>query len=215
MRLPSTRPLVNLITLGLATDDNIETTRHEILSSVRAAVDAGVALVQLREKGLSAIHVYDLAVELVGITHGGDTRLLINDRADIALAAGADGVHLTSRSIPVATVRRRFGEGLLIGISTHSPAEVQIAETEGADFAMFGPVFETPGKTVSQGIDALANICALVPDFSVIGVGGIDDNNFNSVIEAGAAGFASIRALNNVESMPRIMETVRGSESYE
>lgn len=210
MKLPPHRPLVYLITSGLATDDNIETARHEILSSVRAAVEADVELVQLREKRLSAKFVYHLAVELVEITHASNTRLLINDRVDIALAAGADGVHLTARSLPVGTVRNRIGKDLLIGVSTHSLAEVRSAETAGADFAMFGPVFETPGKTAFHGVEALGNICEQVPGFPLIGVGGIDESNCKLVIEAEAAGFAAIRALNNGESMRRMI-SVAGS----
>ena len=208
MKLPTTRPLVYLITSGLATDENIETTRLGILSGVRAAVEAGVHLVQLREKALSARYVYDLAMDLFEITHGSDTRLLINGRADIALGAGADGVHLTSRSLPTSTVRERFGKDFLIGVSTHSLDEVRTAERAGADFALFGPVFETPGKAVSRGIDALGNISKQFPGFPVVGVGGIDQKNYSLVIEAGAAGFAAIRALNDVESMRRIMGAV-------
>jgi len=168
----------------------------DIFVAVEAVVGLGVSLVQLREKNLSAQYLYELAVDLVSMTSGTETRLLINDRADIAVAAGADGVHLTSRSLPAKNVRKVFGDDLLIGVSTHSSDDVERAVLGGADFAVFGPIFETPGKNVSNGIIGLREICEEFAPFPVLGLGGIDETNFRSVIEAGASGFAAIRALN-------------------
>ena len=205
MRLPITRPLVYLITFGEASDANFESARVKIVSIVKSAVESGISMIQLREKKLSGKYLFKLASELATITKGTETRLVINDRADIAKAAGADGVHLTAKSLPVEVVRRHFGEDFLIGASTHSSDEIRSATTNGADFVVFGPVFQTLNKGTPVGVEKLKDICSEFPPFPVIGLGGIDETNFTSVIETGAAGIAAIRALNNVDSMRRIL----------
>ena len=113
---------------------------------MQAAVAARIDLVQIREKNLSASVLCQIATSAAGITKGSATQLLINDRSDIAAAAGADGVHLTSLSLPTAVVRKSFGEEFLIGVSTHSLDEAKLARRGGADFVVFGPVFETASK---------------------------------------------------------------------
>lgn len=205
MRLPTNRPLVYLITSGEMSEANFETARVQIVSLVKAAVECGVSLIQLREKQLSGKYLYELASELATITNETETRLLINDRADIAKASGADGVHLTARSLPVEVVRRLFGEDFLIGVSTHSSDEIRSASANGADFVVFGPVFQTPNKGTPVGLEKLRDICNEFSSFPVLGLGGIDELNFQTVLQAGAAGFAAIRALNNVESMRRVL----------
>ena len=103
------------------------------------------------------------------------TALLINGRADVALAAGCAGVHLTSHGLPAAALRRRFGRALLIGCSTHRPEEVEAARQNGADYAIFGPVFATPSKAAfgpPPGLDGLAR--AVGHGLPVIAIGGID-----------------------------------------
>ena len=205
MRLPTNRPLVYLITSGEMSEANFETARVQIVSLVKAAVECGVSLIQLREKQLSGKYLYELASELATITNETETRLLINDRADIAKASGADGVHLTARSLPVEVVRRLFGEDFLIGVSTHSSDEIRSASANGADFVVLGPVFQTPNKGTPVGLEKLRDICNEFSSFPVLGLGGIDELNFQTVLQAGAAGFAAIRALNNVESMRRVL----------
>jgi len=152
--------------------------------------------------------VFELAVDLAAVVRGSATRLLINDRADIAAAAGADGVQLTSTSLPVDVVREAFGAGMLIGVSTHSIEEVRQAESGGADFAVFGPVFETPGKPHAQGVDQLTNASTSVAPFPVIAIGGIDAGNVSSVLSAGASGFAAIRALNDPALLRSTVQTI-------
>lgn len=194
-------PAVYVITAGEATPENFGEKKREILDVVGAAVDARVTFVQLREKALSARLVYELAAELAALTRGTATRVLINDRADIARAAGCDGVQLTSASLNASVVREAFGEEFLIGVSTHSLDEVFAARNEGASFALFGPVFATPGKGVGQGLDELKRVCAEVTPFPVIAIGGIDADNCEPVIDAGAWGFAAIRALSDPDAI--------------
>lgn len=198
-------PAVYLITKGEATADNFAEKRQEILDVVRMAVDGGVSVVQLREKQLPSRLVYELAVDAAALTRGTETGLLINDRFDIALAAGADGAHLTSTSIPADVVRRTVGDTLIVGVSTHSIDEVQNAATDGADFAVFGPVFDTPGKGAGQGIDELRRVCDAVAPFPVIAIGGIDAVNCRTVISAGASGVAGIRAFGEPEQLAAML----------
>ena len=196
-------PVIYLITKGEATAENFAEKRKEILERFRVAVESRVSLVQLREKQLPARLVYELAVDAAAITRGTKTRLLVNDRADIAAASGADGVQLTSRSLSTAVVRKAFGSEMIVGVSTHSMNEIKEAAAEGADFAVFGPVFETPGKSEPKCLSTLREACEAVGPFPVIGIGGIDGEKFESVLDAGASGIAAIRWLNESGSLTR------------
>ena len=195
MSLHLDAPVIYLITSGEATPSNFDQTSRQILDIVRVAVDEKVSLVQLREKRLPVRLVFELAVKLAEITLGTSTRLLVNDRADIAVAAKADGVHRTAASLPPRVIRGSFRDDLIIGVSTHTlEAAIAAAET-GADFAVFAPVFATPGKGEPRGLEKLAEICRELRPFPVLGLGGIDETNYHVVIEAGASGFAAIRFL--------------------
>jgi thiamine-phosphate pyrophosphorylase len=152
--------------------------------------DAGVDAVQIREKDLDDRAVWEITRAARAILPP-TTRLLVNGRADIALAAGADGVHLPSDGVPPAALRRRFGPGLLLGVSTHTVAEVERAQDAGADYATFGPVWETPGKGPATGTEALARAAAC--GLPVLALGGVTIDRFGEVAAAGAAGVAAIR----------------------
>lgn len=156
--------------------------------SAERAIQAGVDWIQIREKHLSGRALYAMARSLRTMTAGTRTRLLINDRLDIALAAELDGVHLPSTGLPLEVVRPRVP---FVGVSTHSLEEAVAAEQGRADYVIFGPVFETPGKS-PVGLDALKRVVAAVR-IPVIGIGGIDARNAHLVAEAGAAGVAAIR----------------------
>lgn len=122
-------------------------------------------------------------------------RLLVNGRADVALAAGADGVHLPSRGLPVALARKLAAshDRFLVGRSTHDPAEVAAAGAAGADYVVFGPVYGVPGKGEPAGLERLRRASAHgVP---VLALGGIDPSRLAAVAEAGAVGAAGIRAF--------------------
>ena len=204
-------PAIYLITSGEATSANFNQTSRQILDIVRVAVDEKVSLVQLREKRLPVRLVFELAVKLAEITLGTSTLLLVNDRADIAVAAKADGVHLTAASLPARVIRGSFPDDLIIGVSTHTlEAAIAAAET-GADFAVFAPVFATPGKGEPQGLEKLAEICRELRPFPVLGLGGIDETNYHVVIEAGASGFAAIRFLNDPRKLRAAARDLRKS----
>ncbi len=204
MRDLSERPITYLITTGEATPDNFESQRNLILDSIRSAVEFGISYVQIREKLLTAKLLYRLVAEAADLMRSCPTTLLVNDRADIAVAAGADGVHLTSRSMSARDVRKAFGDKILIAVSTHSLAEVEAAASQGADLVVFGPVFKTPGKGEPVGMAELATVCSNVAPFPVLALGGVDADNFHQVIDAGAAGFAGIRCFNDTDSFRRI-----------
>jgi len=143
-------PITYLITGGETRDTTTPTSKEfaRLIDLIEAAVAARISLIQVREKELTARVVYELALRAAAITRDSSTRLLINDRADIAAAAGASGVHLTVRSIEAAVIRQNFGADFLIGVSTHSLAEARQARAGGADLVVFGPVFETASKQV-------------------------------------------------------------------
>ena len=187
LNLPITYP----ITSGKTTPQTISDT----LRFVRAAVEAEVVLLQIREKSLPARVLYELATRAAEITRDSKTRLLVNDRADIARAAGADGVHLTSQSLPAGVVRNIFGSEFLIGVSTHSLDEARAARDGGADFVVFGPVFETESKRgfgAPQGLDKLRQVADELRGFPVLAIGGISLENAGACFDAGASGVAAI-----------------------
>ncbi len=193
--MPSARPLIYLITEGKLTDDNFDSSHKAVLDTIAAAQVAD--MVQIREKSVSARNLLLLVTATLEITRNSKTRLLVNDRVDIAMAGGADGVHLTETSLPVDVVRTVIGNEMLIGCSAHSTAGTKDAAAKGADFAVLGPVFEPPGKTSLIGLDELESACEQNPGFPILAIGGIDSSNYSDALEAGAAGFAAIRYLNN------------------
>lgn len=209
MSLPLARPIVYLITLGNAQDASFRDAKADITGLVRIAVEQGVNMVQLREKILSAGLLFELAAECAQITKGSQTKLLINDRVDIAIEAGADGVHLPEKSIPAESIRQAFGDSNLIATSVHSREAAIKAARSGADLIVFGPVFDTPGKSPAVGLAALEDVCEAVRPFPVIGLGGIAALNCRSVVAAGAAGIAAIRGLQDRASIESMMMELR------
>jgi thiamine-phosphate pyrophosphorylase len=188
--------LIYLITEGSSTDRNFHEKRAQILDLIKTAVEAKIDLIQIREKKLSARHVFELASEAAKLAKNSGTKILVNDRADVALAANVDGVHLTANSLPPSIIRASFPKDFLIGVSTHSIERTVEARDEGADFALFGPVFQTPGKGGPKGLGALRKASEKVKPFPVIAIGGIDKTNYREALEI-SGGFAAIRFLNN------------------
>ena len=183
----------------------------DILQLVRAAVDAEVPLFQIREKSLSGRALFELVARAAELTRGTTTRLLVNDRSDIARAAGADGVHLTTQSLPVDVVRKTCGAEFLIGVSTHSLAEAQAACADGADFVVFGPVFETESKRAygePQGLDKLGEITRELGEFPVVAIGGITLDNVGECFEVGARGVAAIGMFNDAKNLSSIVNRI-------
>jgi thiamine-phosphate pyrophosphorylase len=179
---------------------------------VQTAVDAEIPLYQIREKTLQAWALYDLTTRAVEITRGTKTRLLVNDRSDIACATGADGVHLTTYSMPPDVVRKMYGPEFLIGVSTHSREEVVAARDAGADFVVFGPVFETESKRAfrePQGLDRLREVTRAAGEFPVLAIGGVTLDNVADCFAAGASGVAAIRLFDDPETVSSVVNSIR------
>ncbi|MBK9155310.1 MAG: thiamine phosphate synthase [Chloracidobacterium sp.] len=188
-------PAIYCISEGRLTDENFHAASHHLLSQVRAAASSDVSMFQIREKALSDSRLFDLASQAVRAARNSHLKIIVNGRADIALAAGADGVHLPANGVPTDAVRKWVPDEFIIGVSTHSLEEAILAREGGADFAVFGPVFETPGKGPAVGIDALKNVCDAVAPFPVLALGGINEENAGEALAAGASGYAAITYL--------------------
>lgn len=173
------------------------------------AVEGGVDVVQLREKDLSGGELYDLAAGLRAALREG-ALLLVNERADVALAAGADGVHLPEHGLPGKAVRDMVGEGHIIGRSVHSVDAAVRAEQEGADFVEVGTVYETASKpgAAPAGVELVSAVARSV-QVPVLAIGGITAENAAEVIEAGANGIAVIGAIMDADDPKQAAASLR------
>lgn len=181
-------PFLCLVTDRTLCDDFLE-------ERVAAAVSGGVDAVQLREKDMPAGELLELARRLRDVTRD-KALLLINDRLDVALAAGADGLHLPEASLSVRDARSVTPNGLLVGKSVHGLPAASQAAAEGADYLILGTLFPTASKPGAEtgGLAFLSEIAGQV-DAPVIAIGGIDSSNVASVMEAGAHGAAVVSAI--------------------
>ena len=213
MPLNPNRPLLYLITSGATSEQTTSSSSEysEVLKLTEAAVAAEIDLVQIREKRLNTRVLLELARHAAEITRGTSTRLLINDRADVAAGAGADGVHLTTQSLPVVAVRTSFGPELLIGVSTHSVEEADAARAGGADFVVFGPVFEPLSKPYGPpvGVQALTRVALAVAPLPVIALGGVGLGKVADCARAGAAGVAAITMFTDRDGLTDVAREVR------
>ncbi len=207
-------PILYLITGGRTTDATTETSEEfgKLLALVAAAVSARLDLIQLREKNLKARVLYKLTARAAEITRGSATNLFVNDRADIARAGGANGVHLTTRSLEPQIIRRTFGADFLIGVSTHSLKEARAARDGGADFAVFGPVFETDSKAqygLPLGLEKLAEVTGKLAPFPILALGGVSLENASQCLDAGASGIAAIRLFSDPARLAAAAREIR------
>jgi thiamine-phosphate pyrophosphorylase len=185
-----------------------------LIETIARAATAGADFVQLREKDLTARALLELA--LAAVARAGPEKIIVNDRLDVALAAGAAGVHLGGESIGVADVANfraagRTPAGFRIGRSCHALEEVSQAERDGADYVFFGPVFATPSKArfgPPQGTEALAAVCRRVR-IPVLAIGGITLENAGACLKAGAAGVAAIRLFQEAQDPAAIVRELR------
>jgi thiamine-phosphate pyrophosphorylase len=161
--------------------------------AARAAGD-GVEMIQIRAKELSARELTKLVGGVMRVAQS--SRILVNTRTDVALACGAHGVHLPAGSMAADTIRRIAPAGFLIGVSCHTIAELREAEREGADFAVYGPVFPSVTKSLTpMGLDAFQRAVAAV-QLPVYALGGVTRENAAACIAAGASGIAGISLFN-------------------
>jgi thiamine-phosphate pyrophosphorylase len=216
MLLNLSKPILYLITRGATTEATTAAAPEftQLLNQISAAVAAGIDLIQIREKQLTARVLFELVSESRKLTRDSQTRLLVNDRADIAVGASADGVHLTTQSLDAATIRKTFGEQLLIGASTHSLDEVKAARDSGADFAVFGPVFETESKIgfgSPKGLEELSQVVRAVRSFPVLALGGVSRLNAAGCLAAGAQGIAGISLFDDPKDFISLFTALRHS----
>ncbi len=198
--LPESHPLLCYIT------DRSGVSGGDVLAVIEQAIAAGVDLIQIREKNLPTTLLLTLVEAAVSRARGTASRVLVNDRLDVALAAGADGVHLPASGFPVAEVRRQY-PALLIGASCHNLDELRRAEQGGADFAVFGPVFRPLSKESvmpALGLERLTEAARAVR-IPVLALGGITVENAADCLRAGAAGLAAITLF---QKSPDLKQTV-------
>jgi thiamine-phosphate pyrophosphorylase len=167
------------------------------LDLVQAFLRGGAAVIQLRLKAVPAREVWRTAGEAAAICHQRGALLLVNDRPDVARAAGADGVHLGQDDLPPEAARQVVGEDALIGVSTHSDAEIDAALAAGADYLGFGPIFETRSKEGSalpapHGLAGLRRAVKRATPVPIVAIGGLTAGTAMSVAQAGAACAAAI-----------------------
>ncbi len=211
MNKPFASPLLYLITDRQQFVSNL----HQQLEAIAAAAQAGCQLIQIREKDLLPRELCEFVRAAIAEAKPHGARVLVNDRLDVALASGADGVHLRTNSLPAAEIRRIVQQrDFLIGVSTHSLSEAQTAEASGADFIVCGPVFPTPSKAsygAPLGLLQLAEICRAV-SLPVLALGGIAMTNFNEPLACGAAGIAAISLFKNISSLGSNIKIVLSSQ---
>ena len=169
-----------------------DASRRCLVAQARHACSAGVDLIQIRERDLDAADLARLVGDVLAVARGTPTRVVVNDRLDVALACGAHGVHLRGDSIPVEAARRLAPTGFLIGCSVHGVDEARRAR--GADYLIAGTVFTTASKPPGQpllGADGLRSIVT-VSEVPVLAIGGITEDRIDQIAAAGARGFAAI-----------------------
>lgn len=221
MTLPFHHPSIYLITDRQAFHHRVEhpsqTLLHLQLEAIQAAAQAGCPFIQIREKDLSAAGLLNFTRMAINCARPYGAKVIVNDRLDVAFAAGADGVHLRVNSLSASEARRQ-AEALglnqfLIAVSTHSLAQAQAAEAAGADFIVGGPVYDTPSKRAygpPLGIERFAAICAAV-HLPVFALGGITLENFREPLQAGATGIAAIGLFCELEGLSERIQQILDS----
>jgi thiamine-phosphate pyrophosphorylase len=193
------------------------TSLRPILEQIQIAIEASVDYVQIREKDLSSRELFNLAVSARALARKQNTRILINDRLDIALAAGLNGIHLGQQSIaPVVARARASCKDFLIGVSIHSLEELQNVLGQGVNYFIFGPVFFTSSKAIygpPVGTQKLREACSF-SEVPVFALGGINQQNYSECLKMGAAGIAGISLFQkDRESVNSIVCEIREADS--
>ncbi len=173
-----------------------------LLPHLQAVAEAGVDLIQLREKDLACRDMLAMAKSAVEVCRRSNTRIVVNDRLDMAMAAGAHGVHLGGQSAPPEAVRSHVDKDFLVGVSCHSMEESLKAEAGGADYILLGPIFDTPSKRLygqPLGLNKLSEVASRIR-IPVLALGGITVERVRLCLEAGATGVAGIRLFQESSS---------------
>jgi thiamine-phosphate pyrophosphorylase len=184
-------------------DAPLDVSRHCLVAQARHAADAGIDILQLRERDLEARDLAALVVDLLAVTRGTSTRVVVNDRLDVALSCAADGVHLRGDSIAIEAARRLAPQGFLIGRSVHGAGEAP--QTAAADYVIAGTLFPSESKSRGRtllGLDGLRAIVAAV-SVPVLAIGGISEDRLDEVAAAGAGGIAAIGLFIGPEAASR------------
>ncbi len=187
----------------LLVTDRHQTKGRSLVPLLQRVFSVAAPIIQLRERDLSASDLVSLAREVRAVTNSGGSQLLINDRIDIALALDGVGVHLRSNSLPVSIARRLLGTDRLLGLSVHSIEEAVEAESQGADYVILGPIYETPSKQAfgaPLGIQTLGKACRAVR-IPIVGIGGVTAARAREMRQAGAFGVAVITAILGAEDV--------------
>jgi thiamine-phosphate pyrophosphorylase len=177
--------------------DRKQTAGRDLVEVLRQVLDAGVRAIQLREKDLDTIDVYRLGERLLPIARERGAALIVNDRVDVAMALGADGVHLTGKSLPPKEARALVGTDMLVGVSCHGLADIEEAVAGRVDFVVLGPIYATPSKAPygpPLGVGMLRQASAICP-LPILAIGGINAQRVPEVVGAGADGVAVISAV--------------------
>ncbi len=209
-KLALQRPCLCLVTDRMLVGDRL------LSDVVRKAVAGGVGMVQVRERDLPGGELLALAVAIRDAI-GPDALLIVNERADVALACGADGAHLGEAAMPVREVRALVGDGMLIGRSVHAVEAAVRAEAEGADYLIVGTVFETASKAGRRpaGVELLREVARAV-SLPFLGIGGVSVGNVGEVMASGASGAAVVSAVlgspDSTEAARAIVAAMTGSE---
>lgn len=194
---------------ALAISDRASLPGGDLAAWLGLLARTGIDAVQIREKDLDDLALVEIARRARAILPD-STRLLVNGRLDVALAAGADGVHLPADGPPAAALRNRFGPDFLLGVSTHRVEEVERALRDGADYVVFGPVYATPAKErygPPAGLAGLARAAAV--GIPVVALGGITLERLGEVASAGAAGVAGIRLFQPPSDLDAVLAAIR------
>ncbi len=205
LKLPTIYPITDIRISGISHTEQ-----------VRRLVAGGAQFVQIREKQLLPDEWYEDAKEAVRVAHSAGCKVIINDRCDLAIMTGADGVHLGQDDLPVPEARKLLGESTIIGLSTHSISQVATALTQPLDYIAVGPIFSTTTKADPDpvvGLDLLRSAASMSGDIPVVAIGGIDESRITSVLDAGAATAAIISWLiSDADSITARMANLRHIE---
>ena len=206
------RPSPGQWRLYVITDEKASRGRSH-LQVAEAAILGGADVLQLRDKEASSGRLYRVAMQLRKLTRDANIPFIVNDRLDIALAAGADGVHVGQTDLPASVVREIMGPDRILGVSVDTVEEALLAEKDGADYLGVGPVFEARGTKPDAGeplgLDRIARIrrhCRL----PIVAIGGIDLENAGKVRDAGADAAAVISAIGTADDIARAVRRLKG-----